>query len=95
MIPLEKIYALVVKHDFLEKELSTGTIDSKTYAQKSKEYSELGSIITYAREYLKFDNDQKDLEQMLRDKNSDSEMIVLAEKELDELKKRKMNTQVD
>ena len=65
MIPLEKIYALVVKHDFLEKELSTGTIDSKTFAQKSKEYSELGSIITYAREYLKFDNDQKDLEQML------------------------------
>ena len=38
MIPLEKIQALVVKHDFLEKELSTGTIDSKTYAQKSKEY---------------------------------------------------------
>ena len=39
MIPLKKIQALVVKHDSLEKELSTGTIDPKTFAQKSKEYS--------------------------------------------------------
>ena len=89
MIPLEKVQALVVKHDNLEKELSTGTIDSKTFAQKSKEYSELGSIVSCAREYLKFNNDQKDLEQMLKDKNSDSEMIGLAEKELDELKKKR------
>ena len=72
MIPLEKVQSLVVKHDDLEKELSTGTIDPKTFAQKSKEYSELGNIISYAREYLKFDNDQEDLEQMLKDKNSDA-----------------------
>ena len=65
MIPLEKVKALVIKHDDLEKELSTGKIDSKTFAQKSKEYSELGNIVSYAREYLKFDNDQKDLEQAI------------------------------
>ena len=94
MIPLEKVQSLVVKHDDLEKELSTGTIDPKTFAQKSKEYSELGSIVTYAREYLKFENDQKDLEQMLKDKNSDSEMITLTEKELDELKKKEKTTQI-
>ena len=92
MIPLEKVRTLVAKHDNLEKELSTGTIDPKTFAQKSKEYSELGNIIPYAREYLKFDNDQNDLEQMLKDKNSDSEMITLAEKELNELKKKKKRT---
>jgi peptide chain release factor 1 len=89
MIPLEKVRSLVVKHTDLEKELSTGTIDPKTFAQKSKEYSELGSIISYAIEYLRFDNDQKDLEQMIKDKNSDSEMIILAEKELNELKKKR------
>ena len=89
MIPLEKVQALVAKHDGLEKELSTGTIDSKTFAKKSKEYSELGNIISCAREYLKINNDQKDLEQMLKDKNSDSEMTVLAEKELVELKKKR------
>ena len=91
MIPIEKVRSLVIKHDDLEKELSTGTIDSKTFAQKSKEYSELGNIISYAREYLKFDNDQKDLEQMLKDSNSDSEMSTLAQKELDELKKKRDN----
>ena len=89
MIPLEKVHVLVVKHDSLEKELSTGTIDTKTFAQKSKEYSDLSNIITYAREYLKFDNDQKDLEQILQDKNSDLEMTTLAEKELDILKQKK------
>jgi peptide chain release factor 1 len=58
MIPIEKVQTLVDKHDNLEKELSTGTIDSKTFAQKSKEYSDLGGIILYAREYLKFDDDR-------------------------------------
>jgi len=91
MIPLEKVQALVIKHDGLEKELSTGTIDQKTFAQKSKEYSDLGNMITYAREYLKFDNDRKDLEQILQDKNSDPEMKTLAEKELDRLKQKKID----
>jgi peptide chain release factor 1 len=91
MIPLEKVHALVVKYNSLEKELSTGTIDSKTFAQKSKEYSDLGGIITMAREYLKFDDDKKDLEQMLGDKSSDTEMKNLAEKELETIKQKKTN----
>ncbi|MDA7606187.1 peptide chain release factor 1 [Pelagibacteraceae bacterium] len=89
MIPLKKIHALISTHDSLEKELSTGKIDPKTFAQKSKEYSELGSVINYAREYLKFDSDKKDLEYILKDKNSDPEMSSLAEKELSELEKKK------
>jgi peptide chain release factor 1 len=90
MIPLEKVHAIVVKYDSLEKELSTGTIDSKTFAQRSKEYSDLGNIITMAREYLKFDDDLKDLEHMLVDKSSDTEMKNLAEKELETLKQKKI-----
>ena len=89
MIPLDKVKDLVVKHDSLEKELSTGSIDPKTFAQKSKEYSDLGNIIIFAREYLKFDQDQKDLEQILNDKSSDGEMKNLAEKELEVLKEKK------
>ena len=49
----------------LEKELSTGNIDSKTFAQKSKEYSDLGSISIMLKDYLKFDNEKEDLEQIL------------------------------
>ena len=91
MIPLEKVSSLIVKYDGLEKELSTGSIDSKTFAQKSKEYSDLGSIINYARDYLKFENDKQDLEQILNDKKSDVEMIGLAEKELTDLKRKKID----
>ena len=91
MIPTEKVQALVAKHDNLEKELSTGTIEPKTFAQKSKEYSDLGSVISYAREYLKFDNDRKDLQQMLEDNSSDSDMKNLAEKELEMLKQKKID----
>ena len=89
MIPLDKVKDLVIKYDSLEKELSTGSIDPKTFAQKSKEYSDLGNIIIFAREYLKFDQDQKDLEQILNDKSSDGEMKNLAEKELEVLKEKK------
>ena len=89
MIPQEKVQGLVEKHDSLEKELSTGTVDPKTYAQKSKEYSDLGGIIKYARAYLNFDKEQKDLEQILNDKESDNEMKALAEKELEVLKENK------
>jgi peptide chain release factor 1 len=91
MIPVEKVKAIVEKHNDLEKELSTGSIDSKTFAQKSKEYSDLGNIINCAREYIKSDDEKKDLEQILNDKNSDKEMALLAEKELTDLKQKKIN----
>ena len=51
MIPLEKVRSLVAKYEKLEKELSTGTIDTKTFAQKSKEYSDLGNVIEFAEKH--------------------------------------------
>jgi peptide chain release factor 1 len=90
MIPKEKIQAIVTKHDDIEKELSSGNIDTKFYAQKSKEYSDLGSIIKYAREYLNFESEKKDLEQIISDKESDKDMSLLAEKELAVLKEKKL-----
>ena len=87
MIPKDKIESIVSKHKDIEKELSSGKIDSKTYAQKSKEYSELGSIIKQATEY------KKDLEQILNDSTSDKEMIKLAEKELVSLKEEKIQNE--
>ena len=86
MIPIEKVQDIIAKHDNLEKELSAGNIDRKLFAKKSKEYSSLGNIISYAREFLKFEKEKKDLEQIIQDKNSDTEMIKMAEKDLDELK---------
>ncbi len=89
MIPKEKIEQIVARHDIIEKELSSGNIDSNKYAQKSKEYSELGRVVNFAKEYLKFEENKLDLDQILNDKNSDKEMIVLAEKELKILQEKK------
>ena len=86
MIPIEKVQDIVARHDNLEKELSSGKIDTKLFAKKSKEYSNLGSIILYAREFIKFQSEKRDLEHMIQDKNSDKEMVEMAEKDLTELK---------
>ena len=82
MVPLDKIKEIITKHDALEKELSTGNIDSKLFAKKSKEYSNLGEIVSIAREYLNFESEKKDLVNMVQDKKNDKDIIDLAEKDL-------------
>ena len=89
MIPKNKIESIIARHNDLEKELSSGNISSKTFPQKSKEYSDLSDIVKFADKYLKFENDKADLENILKDKNSDKEMMNLAEKELESLKENK------
>ena len=90
MLPLQKIKDIIVKHSNLEKELSSSNIDPKLFAKKSKEYSNLGTIISTAKEYLNFDNEKKDLEQIVQDKNNDLEMIEMAKKDLDEIESKKI-----
>jgi len=89
MIPINKVKEIIIKHDALEKELSSGNIDPKLFAKKSKEYSSLGSIVSIAREYVNFESEKNDLQNMLQDKSNDKEMIELAEKDLNELIKKK------
>ena len=89
MIPIQKIKDIITKHDLLEKELASGSIDSKLFAKKSKEYSNLGSIISVAKEYINFENEKKDLQQILNDKNNDAEMIEMAKKDLSQLESKK------
>ena len=89
MIPFQKVKDIIKKHDILEKELSSSSIDPKLFAKKSKEYSNLGNIITVAKEYINFENEKKDLEEILKDKNIDAEMIELAKKDINDLEKKK------
>jgi len=86
MIPIEKVQDIIVKHDNLEKELASGSIDTKLFAKKSKEYSSLENIVSFARKYVNFASEKADLEQIIKDKNNDVEMIEMAEKDLKELK---------
>ena len=88
MIPAEKVEAIVSKHNSIEKELSSGNVDPKNFADKSKEYSELGIILKNAIGYLNFEKEKKDLENIIHDEKSDNDMINLAKKELIDLEKQ-------
>ncbi len=85
MIPIKKVEQLLDKHRSLEKELSSGNIDKKNFAIKSKEYSTLGEIIQCAREYLNFSNQKKELDKIINEQNTDKEMNELAQSELMQL----------
>ena len=85
MIPIEKVKLLLTKHQDIEKELSSGKLDAVNFKNKSKEYSELNEIVPYARKYLNFEKEKKDLDNIVNDKAADKEMILLAKKELAEL----------
>ena len=73
MIPLKTIEELILKHTSLEKELSSGEIDKKLFAEKSKEYSDVNEIISAAKKYIAFQNEKEELEKMLNDNLDDEE----------------------
>ena len=85
MIPIKKIEELISKHKNLEIELSSGNVDKKLFATKSKEYADLNEIIEEAKKYLDFEKNKKDLEKIINDTSSDKEIKEMAEIELDEL----------
>ena len=95
MVPIDKVKDIINKHISLEKELSAGNIDPKLFAKKSKEYSNLGSIIDTAKSFVKFEDEKNDLENIAHDKSNDPEMIELAEKDLSELLKSKQKWEND
>ena len=89
MVPIEKVKNIIIKHDTLEKELSSGKIETKLIAKTSKEYSNFRNIISIAREYVNFEKEKKDLVNIIEDKKNDQEIINLAQKDLEELKIKK------
>ena len=86
MIPQKTIEELIVKHSTLEQDLSSGKIDKKLFAEKSKEYSDLNEIIQNAKKYISFEKDKIELEKILGDQSSDKELIEMVQSELESLK---------
>ena len=95
MVPIDKVKEIINKYNTLEKELSSGNIDPKLFAKKSKEYSNLGGIIKTAREYLNFNNEKQDLVSMVEDESNDKDIIELAQKDLNELIEKKTKNEND
>ena len=86
MIPQKTIDEIINKHTSLEKELSSGEIDKKLFAEKSKEYSDLNEIIESAKNYISFEKDKYELEKIIGDQKTDQELKKMAELELNDLK---------
>ncbi len=87
MLPISKVQDLINKHALLEKELSSGNVDKKKFAEKSKEYSDLNEIIKEANDYTNFKKNKDDLIKIIDDGNSDKDIKDLAILELDQLEK--------
>ena len=86
MIPLKTVEDLIDKHSKLEKDLSSGNVDKKLFAEKSKEYSDLNEIIESAKKYVSYETEKNELSKILEDSFSDDELKKMAEIELEELK---------
>ena len=86
MIPQKTIEELISKHSSLEKDLSSGEIDKKLFAEKSKEYADVNEIINNAKKYLSYEKNKKELEKILIDNSADKELKNMAELELSDLK---------
>ena len=94
MLPNTKVQNLIYKHSELERELSSGEVDKKNFAEKSKEYSELSEIIKEAKEYILFEKNKYELEKIVNDEKNEKDIIDLAKLELKDLilKHDKMKT---
>ena len=91
MIPIAKVKLIVDTYKTIEKELASGNIDKKDFVKKSKEYSSIGGVIDQAKGYLSFEKEKIELEKIIEDKESDKEMVQLAQKELNELLEKNKN----
>ena len=92
MVPIKKVEDLINKHSNLEKELSSGNVDKKLFAEKSKEYSDLNEIIKEIKDYISFEKNKNDLEKIINDPSSDKEIKEIAYMELQEIiKQHKIN----
>jgi len=89
MIPLDKVEQIVKNYEILEKELSSANLDKKDFVKKSKEYSNIGEVITVARSYVNFEKEKKDLEKIIKDKDSEKDIVQLANNELTKLLENK------
>jgi len=93
MIPLKTLKDLILKHSLLERELSSGEVNKKLFAEKSKEYSDLNDVIEDVKKYISFDKEKIELEKILEDNHNDPELKTMAESEIQKLKIENKNNE--
>ena len=89
MLPKSKVEDIIILYENIEKELSSGKINPKEFAEKSKEYSELKNIVDIAKNYLNYEKNVSGLNLIINDPKNDEEMTNMAKQELEDLKTKK------
>ena len=91
-IPLDKLETILDRSGELERSLSS-ELSSEEYVNLSKEYSEIEPLKNAIIEWKKLQIESEELNEIINDNSSDSEMLDLAKSELDELKKNLLITE--
>ncbi len=79
-IPVEKLDKLVARWQAIQSELASGA-DAESYAQLSKEYSDLDPIVGTINALRQTQHEFAGLQEILGDADADAEMKLLAEEE--------------
>ena len=84
-----KLDGLLAKHDELQNLLATQSgMGGQEYARLSKEFTELNEIVRVVKIYREVESEIRNLNLLLDEDISDSEVKALAEEELRELKQQ-------
>ncbi|HTI86964.1 MAG TPA: peptide chain release factor 1 [Alphaproteobacteria bacterium] len=85
MIQEETLNRLIARHEELAALLAAPNVPSKDIARLSKEYSELTPVVDRVRELQRARTEMADLEALVADASSDSDMRELAKAEAEDL----------
>jgi peptide chain release factor 1 len=88
MLPEQKLDALIARHHVVEAELST-QVSPDTYVKLSREFAELGPIIETIKAYRGVAAEIDDLNTLMADPATDSEMRTMANGEKPPLEERR------
>ncbi|RZK77625.1 MAG: PCRF domain-containing protein, partial [Methylobacterium sp.] len=77
-IPADRLDAILTRHDIVTATLSAGSADSDTFVQLSRELSELEGVVAAIHAYRAAAQNLADIEALIDEPGSDSEMRALA-----------------
>ena len=86
-LPMDRLDQLVKRHAVLEAEMAAGP-GAEAYVKLSSEYSELQDIVGKVVEWQRVTAELSQLDHMLNDPGTDSDMHALAEEEIPVLRER-------
>ena len=84
----EKLDQVVLRHEILSAEMSTGDLTPADFAKLSKEYSDLTPVVEKAKELNGLMDELDGANELLADPDTDSDMRMMAETEVREIQEQ-------